>query len=99
MTARTKAKLTLAASSIGLAIPVFITSSNALASINGPYGVDGNTVMMFHLDEAPASTIAVNAQAFTNSGIAFTQAAAGTAGSTSAAVLGQTATPFSGFGN
>src|SRR5262245_15951693 len=96
MTTQTRQKLVLATRSFGLASIMFV-SREAFGSINGPYAVDGNTVGLFHLDEAAGSTIAANAQAFTNSGIAFNQPVANSFGTTSTAVLGQTG--FTAFGN
>jgi autotransporter-associated beta strand protein len=93
----TQSKLVLAAKSVMIAVPAMVVST-ARGTINGPYQLDGNSVVLYHLDELAGATVAANTQGFTNSAIAWNQpAATAGAGSISTAILGQPG--FAGFGN
>ena len=96
---QTKSKLALAARCVGISIPIFM-STDAMASINGPYTTDGNTAFLFHFDEPAGSTLSANAAAGNgNAGplVGFTQAANTPAGTPNSTLLGGTG--FTGFGN
>ncbi len=100
MEAKTRAKLSIAARSVGLAMPTLM-AGHALATVNGPYGVDGNTVVLYHFDEPAGSSFSVNQQPFPgqNNAIGFVQTAAATAGTVDTTILGKTGASGFGFGN
>src|SRR5439155_1682427 len=96
MRTRTKSKLFKAARAVALTSPLVAVAA-AYASINGPYGLDGNTVMLYHLDEAPGGSTAADAQTLSANAFSINQTSTTVAGGASTAVLGQTG--FTGFGN
>src|SRR5439155_24938423 len=96
MRTRTKSKLFKAARAVALTSPLVAVAA-AYASINGPYGLDGNTVMLYHLDEAPGGSMAADAQSLSANAFSINQTSTTVAGGASTAVLGQTG--FTGFSN
>ena len=97
MKTRTKSKLFLAARAVAFASPLAAGATLTYASINGPYSLDGNTVMLYHLDETAGATTAVNAQTLSANAISINQTSTTVSGPVTSGVLGQTG--FTGFGN